>query len=189
LNIEVSPEAARRLDGYAEILRRWSTRLDLVGPAELDRLPARHIGDSLRLLPLVSSLPEGPAVDVGSGAGLPGIPLAIATPDRPWCLVEPRRQRVAFLEEVVRELRLECDVRALTAEQAARTKDLAGVHVVAVARALAPPEQAFGMLTPLVRPGGVAAVLVGKGAVLPPEAEVWRPGIAIVGVASRSSRK
>ena len=114
---------------------------------------------------------------MGSGAGLPGIPLAIAS-GRAFRLLEPRRRRAAFLEEVVRELELEGEVIRMTAEQAARESRLAGSHIGATARALAPPGTAFELLTPLLAPGGLAAVFMGEGAELPPNAEEWAPGIA-----------
>jgi 16S rRNA (guanine527-N7)-methyltransferase len=160
-------------------VREWAPRLDLVAPGDLDRFESRHIADSLRLLGLVRSLPPGPAADVGSGAGLPGVPLAIADPSRPWRLLEPRRRRMAFLEEVVRSLALDCEVVALSAERAAEDPRLRRAHVLAVVRAVAPPAAAFPLLAPLVAPGGVAAVFVGGGE-LPPGAEEWAQGVAIM---------
>ena len=144
---------------------------------DLDRFRARHIDDSLRLVPLIDDLPAGPCADVGSGAGLPGIPVAIARPERTWRLIEPRRRRAAFLEEAVRELELDCEVVVATAaEAAARGAD----HALATARALAPPPRALEMIVPLVAGGGVAAVFVGAGDPIPPETEEWEEGIAIV---------
>lgn len=144
---------------YASLVRAYSDKLDLISPGDLDRFEARHIRDSLRALPYVRQAPAGPAVDVGSGAGLPGIPLAIADPERPWVLLEPRQRRAAFLEEVVRELDLaHVEVIAETAEQAAEG---GRSFAVATARALAPPAHAIEMVRPLVRPGGAILVFVG----------------------------
>jgi 16S rRNA (guanine527-N7)-methyltransferase len=154
--------------------------LNLIGPDEQGVLESRHLGDSLRLLPLATSLPAGPAIDVGSGGGLPGVPLAIAQPGRPWRLLEPRRNRAAFLELVVRELDLNAEVVAQTAEASAALPRFAEGHVLAVARALAAPIKAFELLLPLVRPGGAAGVLVGVSAALPVAAEVPEAGLAIV---------
>jgi 16S rRNA (guanine527-N7)-methyltransferase len=170
-----------KLARYAELVRVWSERLDLVSPADLQRFEARHVADSLRLLDLLAETPDGPCADVGSGAGLPGIPLAIAG-GRRWRLFEPRARRAAFLEEVVRTLELDCEVLAMTAEAAAERVDLAGVHVVVTARALAPPVTAFELICPLVAPGGRAVVFHGPGAELPPEAVEWADGIATIEV-------
>jgi 16S rRNA (guanine527-N7)-methyltransferase len=173
------PRARDLLAAYAGLVRRWAPRLDLVAPGDLERLELRHVADSLRLLPLVRSVPAGPAVDVGSGAGFPGIPLAIAEPSRLWRLLEPRRRRAAFLEEVVRALSLDCEVIALPAERAAGEAHLRATHTFAVARAVAPPARAFRLLAPLVAPAGVAAVFLGR-ARIPRGAEEWQKGVAIM---------
>jgi 16S rRNA (guanine527-N7)-methyltransferase len=170
---------SERLRAYAELVRRWAPRLDLVAPADLERFEPRHVSDSLRILALLDSLPPGPGVDVGSGAGLPGIPLAICRPDRRWRLVEPRRRRASFLEEAVRVLDLNCEVLVLTAEEAA-AGPLREAHIVATARALTAPERAFELLLPLVGDGGVAVVFVGAGGRIPAISEEWDRGIAII---------
>jgi 16S rRNA (guanine527-N7)-methyltransferase len=173
-----------KLTEYAALVRRYAARLDLVSPGDLDRFEQRHIEDALRLVPLISELPGGPCVDVGSGAGLPGIPLAVAT-RRHWLLLEPRGRRAAFLEEVVRTLELDCEVVVATAEQASRDPRLAARHICAVARALAPPARALEMMLPLVAPGGTATVFVGRKAI-PEGAEEWTPGIATMQVPTRA---
>lgn len=166
-----------RLDHYARLVETWAPTLDLMSPRDLLRFRVRHIEDSLRALPIVDKLPPGPAVDVGSGAGLPGIPLALADPSRHWRLLEPRARRAAFLEEVIRTLDLDCEVSRMTAHQAARTQGWAGAHVAATARALAPPAEAFELLAPLLRSEGIAVVFVGPDVPVPPETRVFEPGI------------
>ena len=169
-----------RLTRYVELLLEHAPRLGLISRADLGRVRERHIHDSLRVLPLLRSLPRGRCVDVGSGAGLPGVPLAIAARDHFWRFIEPRRKRAAFLEEVVRECRLQAEVVPLRAEVAAADPALAGGHALAIARALAPPADAFSMLLPFVGESGVACVIHSRTARLPPKAEPWRPGIAII---------
>ena len=169
------------LEAYAELVRRWAERIDLVAPGDLERFEDRHVSDSLKALPLVEIAPAGPCIDVGAGAGRPGIPLAIADPSRPWRLLEPRAKRAAFLDEAVRVLRLEnCEVLRLRAEDAAADPGLAGAHALATARALASPEVAFPLLVPLLCAGGIAAVWVGASADIPSNAAVGPPGIATV---------
>jgi 16S rRNA (guanine527-N7)-methyltransferase len=179
VNRENVPDQGK-LDGYAALVRHWAPRLDLVSPGDLERFEERHIADSLRLAPLLDELPEGPCIDVGSGAGLPGIPLAIARPGRRWRLLEPRGRRAAFLEEVVRSLDLTCEVVPLNAAQASGDRRFRGGHALGAARALAPPAEALSLVAPLVRRGGVTALFVGSGAQLPPRAALWAPGIAII---------
>jgi len=168
-----------KLSDYEDLIRAWAGRLDLVSPADLDRLYERHIADSLRVVPLVEGAPEGPCVDVGSGAGLPGIPLAIAT-GRHWRLLEPRAKRAGFLDEVVRTLDLDCEVLRITAQDASRDPALSATHAVATARALAPPVEALSLLGPLVAPGGTAVVFHGERADLPEDVVRWAPGLATI---------
>jgi 16S rRNA (guanine527-N7)-methyltransferase len=175
----VPHEAASALEEFGSILRRYAGRVDLVSPGDLDRVESRHVVDSLKALSAVEEAPAGPAVDVGSGAGLPGIPLAIAS-GRTWRLLEPRLRRAAFLEEVVRELSLDCEVLRLTAEQAARDPALAGSHMVATARAVAAPSSSFELLLPLVAVGGRALVWLGKSSEFPPETQEVAPGVAMM---------
>ena len=180
MTARISDEAQAQLLAFEALVEGWADRLDLVSTLDLERFHERHVLDSLRALPLVDSLPPGPGVDVGSGAGLPGIPLAICRPERTWRLLEPRRRRAAFLEEVVRALDLSCEVVTLTAEQAATEPGLAATHVIGLARAVAPPPTALAMVRPLVRPDGVAGVFVAPAQPIPPEATVWRGALAIV---------
>lgn len=134
----------------------------------------------------MTGAPPGPCADVGSGAGFPGVVLALAAPGRTWRLLEPRARRAAFLEEVVRDLALDCEVLRVTAQEAAADPALRGAHAVVTGRALAPPGEAFELLRPLVAPGGVAVVWFGRRAELPPEAEEWAEGLAIMRSAATS---
>jgi 16S rRNA (guanine527-N7)-methyltransferase len=179
----VEPSLSRddaRLTAFSELVAQWASRLDLVSPGDLERLRERHIDDSLRIEPLLREVPPGSVVDVGSGAGFPGIPLAIVAPERHFRLLEPRSARAAFLEEAVRLLDLDCEVLLLRAEDAARDPGLRRAHVLSAARAVAPPTRAFELLAPLTTPGGTSVVFLGSSAPLPPGSEEWRRGLAIV---------
>jgi 16S rRNA (guanine527-N7)-methyltransferase len=168
------------LERYADLVRRWATRVDLVSGRDLERFEERHIDDSLRAAPLLTSLPRGSGIDVGSGAGLPGIPLALADRTRHWVLLEPRVKRAAFLDEAVRELELDCEVMRKTAQEAARDARLRAAHAIATGRALAGPASSFELLLPLVARGGVAVVFAGRDAAIPANAELWAPGLPIM---------
>lgn len=173
----LDPEIIERLRAYENLIRHWAPRLDLVSPADLPRLWDRHIVDSLRALPLVEVAPAGACVDVGSGAGLPGVPLAIAS-GRSWRLIEPRHKRAGFLDEVVRELSLDrCEVVRSTAQQAAHDPALSAAHAIATARALAPPPEAVERCRPLVTPGGSILLFVGANREIPLIADEVEPGL------------
>jgi 16S rRNA (guanine527-N7)-methyltransferase len=169
-----------RLTEFCAIVARWAPRLNLVAPADVSRLRERHVDDSLRAAPLLRDVPPGPVIDVGSGAGFPGIPLAIVAPQRHFRLLEPRRARAAFLEEAVRSLGLGCEVIVMTAEDAGHDPALRRSHSLAMARALAAPARAFELLDPLTAPGGVSAVFTGERASPPHGSEEWARGLAIV---------
>lgn len=167
------------LEAYARLVRAWAPRLDLVAPEDLSRFEDRHIEDSLKVLPTLAELPPGPCADVGSGAGLPGVPLAIAS-GRRWRLFEPRRRRAGFLEEVVRELELDCEVHRMRAEEAGDDPRFRAAHALAVARAVAEPGAALSLLAPLVAPGGAAVTFVGARGRVPQGAAADPAGLAIV---------
>lgn len=98
-------EALERMARYAQLLETWSVRHNLVRFADRRELIERHLLDSLAGAHLLES--HGVLLDVGSGAGLPGVPLLIARPGWRGILLEPRQKRWAFLKMVVRELALE----------------------------------------------------------------------------------
>lgn len=175
------PSVEERLAAYEALLAAWAPRFDLIAPGDLGRLRERHIDDSLRALPLLGSLPEGPCIDVGSGAGLPGVPLAIAS-GRPWRFLEPRAKRAAFLEEVCRELELqECEVIARSAERVSEDPRLRRGHAAATARALAAPARALELCAPFVAAGGVVVLFVGRNAEIRREADEVEPGLITIG--------
>jgi len=170
------------LAAYVRLLRWWAPRVDLIAPGDLERLQSRHIEDSLKAREVVASAPQGAALDAGSGAGLPGVPLAIVG-DRWWRLLEPRTKRAAFLEEVVRELDLSAEVVRMTTHEAASDERFAAGHAVVTARALASPVEAFELVGPLVAPEGLSIVWVGSNAEIPRDAEKLPEGLA--NIASR----
>ena len=116
-----------------------------------------HVDDSLAGLQLVDAF-DGPMVDVGSGGGAPGIPLAAALPDRQVTLLESSARKCAFLERVAAAFP---NVRVVRGRAEEQETDAFGV---AVAKALAPPVVAAEWCLPLVRPGGAAVLWVGPTA-------------------------
>jgi 16S rRNA (guanine527-N7)-methyltransferase len=144
-----------------ERLERWLTALlatpgltSIRDPAEARRV---HVDDSLAALDVVSRF-EGPIVDVGSGGGAPGIPLAAALPERQVTLLEANGRKCAFLREAVREFPNVTVVQGRAEEQETDT------FGVAVAKALAPPPVAAEWCLALVAPGGAAVLYVGPSA-------------------------
>jgi 16S rRNA (guanine527-N7)-methyltransferase len=160
---------------YARLLTEVGTERGIVGPAEAARIWDRHLlncGVISRLIPAHCSL-----VDLGSGAGLPGIVLAIMLPRARVTLVEPMARRVEFLEESVAALGL----RNATVLRA-RGEELAGKLAADVvpSRAVAPLDRLAGVSAGLARTGG--RVLAMKGASAPAELARARPALARLGI-------
>ena len=151
-----------RAEQYVRLLATEGTLRGLIGPREVPRLWDRHLLNSVALAPLI---PAGArVVDVGSGAGLPGIPLALARPDLTVTLLEPLARRVTFLDEAVHALRLaNVTVVRGRAEEGPVVRSLGGADVV-TARAVAPLEKLAGWCLPLLRPGGQLLALKGSSA-------------------------
>ncbi|GAB2831611.1 16S rRNA (guanine(527)-N(7))-methyltransferase RsmG [Streptomyces chlorus] len=163
-----APEQAREVFGdrfadavrYAELLAETGVQRGLIGPREVPRLWERHL---LNCAVLSEVVPEGVTVcDVGSGAGLPGIPLALVREDLKITLLEPLLRRTTFLTEVVELLGLDhVTVVRGRAEEVMGT--LPPVHVV-TARAVAPLDRLAAWGIPLLRPYGEMLALKGDAA-------------------------
>ncbi|MFR9730594.1 16S rRNA (guanine(527)-N(7))-methyltransferase RsmG [Saccharopolyspora sp. MS10] len=150
-----------RAERFAELLAEQGVHRGLIGPRELGRIWERHLLNSAVLAELLP--PNCRAVDVGSGAGLPGIPLAIVRPDVELVLLEPMARRVAWLREVIEELDLSAEVVRGRAEEGPVRDRLADQDVV-TARAVAPMERLAAWCLPLLRPGGRLLALKGSTA-------------------------
>lgn len=180
LSMVPAPVAARKVFGerltvaerYVDLLGGPGVRRGVIGPREAPRLWDRHMLNSVAPESLI---PEGARVlDLGSGAGLPGIPLAVLRGDLDMTLVEPMARRVAWLREVTDLLELQVRVVRGRAEDAAVRSSESGVDVV-VARAVAPLHRLAGWALPLLRAGGSLVAL--KGSTV--DEEVARDGDAI----------
>jgi 16S rRNA (guanine527-N7)-methyltransferase len=163
----VPPEAADVFGGaldqarrYAELLATDGVTCGLIGPRETERLWDRHL---LNCAVVSELLPErGVLVDIGSGAGLPGVVLAMLRPSLRVILLEPLLRRSVFLEECVAELALS-NATVLRA----RAEDKAAAHIeadFATARAVAPLDRLAGWAVRLLRPGGQLLAIKGQSA-------------------------
>jgi 16S rRNA (guanine527-N7)-methyltransferase len=146
---------------YVEMLEKHGVERGLIGPREVERLWERHV---LNSAVIGEHIPNGVrVVDVGSGAGLPGIPLAISRPDLDIVLLEPMARRVDWLAEVVETLELPITIVRGRAEEREVRKQVGGADVV-TARAVAPLARLAGWCLPLVRPEGFLLALKGASA-------------------------
>lgn len=156
--------AITQLDGYVEILSTLGVERGLIGPREVDRLWERHILNCAAVADSSAGfVPQGAnVVDVGTGAGLPGLVWAIVRPDLNVVLVESMQRRVDVLNFAVEQLGLGEQVEVVRG----RAEDLVGIVAgdVLTARAVAPMDRLLGWLAPLTTPGGRIVVLKGQKA-------------------------
>lgn len=144
-----------------EFLERWLEDVlampGLTGLTSVANARRVLLEDALRARAILAEEP-GTVVDVGSGGGSPGVPLAVALPERSFTLLESQRRKADFLARVTRELPNVQVVRGRAEEQPL------DVHGIALAKALASPPVAAELCLPLVQPGGVAVLWVGETA-------------------------
>src|SRR3954447_14403696 len=146
---------------YAEILAGAGVERGLIGPREASRLWERHLLNSVALAELLE--PGDRIADIGSGAGLPGIPLALARPDLRVTLIEPLLRRTDFLQEVVDDLGVDMAVvRGRAEEQAVRQQ--VGEMDAVVSRAVASLDKLTRWSAPLLRSGGRMLAIKGERA-------------------------
>jgi len=155
---EIYGERFQSLNRYVDILRSTGVEWGLLGPREADRLWDRHILNCAALSELIAA--DRTVADVGSGAGLPGIPLALLRPDLQLTLIEPLLRRSTFLTQTVDELGLGPRVRVVRS----RAEDHHQTYDVVVSRALAPLDRLIGWCNPLRSPGGIILALKGSSA-------------------------
>jgi 16S rRNA (guanine527-N7)-methyltransferase len=143
-----------QLAQFVALLERWNRVYNLTGPIrDLGELVDRHLVESLALRPLL----HGERIaDVGTGAGLPGLPLAIAEPERRFTLIDSRAKRVRFLRHVILELKL---ANAEVAHGRAELLRPDRPFDTVLARAVAPPAELLEICRPLTAPGSVLVLL------------------------------
>jgi 16S rRNA (guanine527-N7)-methyltransferase len=163
LDVVIRPHQASQLDTYHLLLRERAAPLGMIAGADRPRIRERHILDCLRAATVVKNAKS--AYDLGSGAGLPGIPLAIALPELEIRLVEARRNRAAFLELVVDELAL-TNVSVFLG----RAEDLVERVDLITARAFTDAAGSWRIAEPLLEPGGRLLYFAGEGFDLSTEA-------------------
>ena len=150
------PGREEQIQRYAELLSSTGIERGLIGPKEGDRIWERHIANCI---PITTIIPNGVRVgDIGSGAGLPGIVIALARPDLKVSLIEPLQRRVDFLNEVVAELALEVEVIRGRAERVKKQFE------IVTARAVAPLEKLIQISWHMIPRGGCLMAIKGESA-------------------------
>ena len=179
MGIDLSPAQAEQFQRYHALLTEANARMNLTRVPEDPREAAdRNYLDCISVL--AGSFPQAEtAIDVGSGAGFPGVPLAILRPGIRFTLLDSLGKRVEFLRSVIEALGLNAEAVHLRAEDAARRPELRESFDIAMARAVAPMNVLCEYLLPFARVGGHMLAL--KGPTLGEELDRAAPAIALLG--------
>ena len=172
---------------YAEILLAWNQKMNLTAITDPEGIAVRHFIDSATLLAAAEMTPGASLIDVGSGAGFPGVVAKILRPDLSVTLLDSSAKRTGFLSGLTLELAAPCEIVNARAEEAARDPKLRERFDYASARAVAELRVLCELCLPFVREGGVFAAM--KGPAAPGELAPAKRGIAALGGAAGEIRK
>lgn len=159
--VELTDDRFGRLERYAALLVEWNQKMNLTAITDPVGITVKHFADSLAAVPLLPQTEGISLIDVGTGAGFPGIPLAIVRPDIHLTLLDSLNKRLLFLEEVCRELDIPVQRVHARAEEGGRKPELREQFDVATARAVAALPVLLEYCLPFVRPGGCFLALKG----------------------------
>ncbi len=182
LRIALSPQQLRAFDTYRDELLAASRRAGLTALRDPEAIERRHFGESLALLRALEDAGclGSPAIDIGTGAGFPGLAIKIARPDLRLTLLEATAKKIAFLQHIVALLRLDgVTVVHGRAEEVAHDPAHRAAYALALARAVAPLRVLVELALPFVRLGGVLATP--KGSAAPREAREAGAALAACG--------
>lgn len=166
MGVMFDPGDLERLQAYLDLLYEANERMNLTGIKDQAEAWTRHLLDSLSLVPVLASVPSERVIDIGSGGGLPGIPLAIVTPDTRFVLLEATGKKAGFLRDATDRLGLD-NVRVVSerAEDAANHGSAhRAAYDVVTARAVGPLPVLLELTVPFAKVGGIVAAIKGERA-------------------------
>ena len=174
MGLDMLPRAAEDLGRFLLELQHWSQAINLTGVREIAEMVPRHILDSLALVPHIKG---DTLVDIGSGAGLPGLPLAIAMPQLEVQLIESNSRKAAFLRHIVHLLKMD---NVAIAHNRVQDWDPEQYFDNVVSRAFAPPQEFVALCARLIRGGGQMLLMCGPSAPNPDDLTFVGPGMKTV---------
>lgn len=177
--IPVSPRQAEQFQTYLELLTEWNRKINLTALKEPEEIEEKHFLDSILILKFVKIPPEAKLIDIGTGAGFPGVPLKILRPDLHLTLLDGLKKRLNFLKKLLSALSLEAEVVHLRAEEGGRMPEYRETFDFAAARAVARLPALCEYCLPFVKNGGVFAAM--KGPDIQDELESARRAIHLLG--------
>ena len=175
-NLDVSHETYQKLDDYAEFLVEYNEKVNLTAITDGDSILKKHFIDSLLLHRFCEEqfIPNGTVLDIGSGAGFPGVPLALLRNDLDITLLDSLNKRIIFLEELREQLDLQYHAVHGRAEQLARDADFREMFDVVTARAVAAMPTLVEYSLPFVKVGGYWIAMKGPGEEIKPALQAIR---------------
>lgn len=180
LGIELSQQQLERFERYYQILTDWAQRISLTTVRDLEGIQRRHFLESAALIPVLEQegfpIRDRSLIDVGSGTGVPGIPLKIIEPSIQLTLVEAKHRKAEFLSALLPELGMgDVTIVSKRAEVVARDPQHREQYDMAVAKALAPMRTLAELTLPFVRMGGLVIAPKGRDG----ETEASEAGVAL----------
>lgn len=164
INVELDDRALERFEIYSNMLIDYNTRMNLTAITEEQEVIVKHFCDSLYLLSKYEVKQGASLIDVGTGAGFPGLPLLIARPDIKLTLLDGLNKRLVFLADVLSELGLGAQIVHSRAEEAAQTMTHREKYDIATSRAVARLNTLCEYCLPYVKKGGVFLAMKGPAA-------------------------
>ena len=178
IGVTLTEEMLSRFEQYCCMLLDWNQRMNLTAIKEPEAVAVRHFADSLTLLACCEVSPGASVIDVGTGAGFPGVALAIARPDLRLTLLDSLNKRLLFLKELTGKIGVQAQLIHSRAEEAGRGKQREQ-YDLATARAVAPLNLLCEYCLPFVRVGGIFAAM--KGPDVQEELDGAQRAIALLG--------
>ena len=164
LNIKLDEKQIEKFSVYLDELKKWNQKFNLIGPATDEEIIKRHFLDSLSVVPLLptSNLQLPAILDIGSGAGFPGIPIKIALPDISLTLLDSSKKKMEFLRHLCKKLDIKAEAICDRAEIVAKMSAHQGKYDFAVARAVAKLSTAEKLCLPFLKNGGILILQTGN---------------------------
>lgn len=177
--LEVASAQAESFQQYMELLVEWNEKINLTAITEPREVAIKHFLDSILLLKYMD-IPQGAKlIDVGTGAGFPGLPLKIMRPDIKLTLLDGLNKRLIFLQDVLDKLHLSAELVHARAEEAGRQAKYRGSYDLATARAVAPLNLLSEYCLPFLKMGGIFAAM--KGPQITEELDAAKSAIKLLG--------
>ena len=164
INVSLDETALERFDRYAELLVDWNKKINLTAITDPEGILYKHFIDSLVILKYIDIPKESKIIDVGTGAGFPGVALLIARPDLKLTLLDSTKKKLTVISDILENLNLSAEILHMRAEDAGKSPDYRETFDYATARAVTNLRDLAEICIPFVKEGGFFIPLKGAGA-------------------------